>query len=213
MIDLPSLYRPLAAEAGAVRGVRYLLQPEFPLLLANAAFDFDPAAVEELDRRFASTGAPLAFILPEDHPRLEEVRGAGFIPQEAFELCTTQPSARATWAEHVPWSEAWTLSRILTEAYGAPQWRYPFAQALGKALRKGAGQAFIAYLYHQPAGAAIVHQGVGLLLGVEPKQRGKGIGDSLTGRIHPARFLRLGTTATEFPGEVLTTYRRHTRHA
>lgn len=213
MIDLPTLYQLLAAESGAVRGVRYLLQPEFPLLLANAAFDFDPAAAEELEQRFSSIGAPLAFILPDDHPRLEEVRGAGFRAQEALELCTTQPSARATWAEHVPWSEAWTLGKILTEAYGAPQWRYPFAQTLGKSLRQGACQGFIAYLYYEPVGAVIVSQGTGLLLGVEPGRRERGVGQSLIGRIHPARFLRLGTTATEFPGEVLATYRRYTRSA
>lgn len=208
MTDLQALYRPLAAESGAVGGVRYLLQPEFPLLLANAAFDFDPAAVEELEGRFSSVGAPLAFILPDEHPRLEELRSAGFAAQEAFELCTTHPSARATWAEHVPWSEAWTLSKILTEAYEAPQWRYPLSQTLGRALQKGC-QGFIAYLYYEPVGAAIVHQGTGLLLGVEPRRLGSGIGHSLIGRIHPGSFVRLRQSAAEFPGEVLATYRRY----
>jgi hypothetical protein len=213
MIDLQALYRPLAAESGTVEGVRYLLQPEFPLLLANAAFDFNPEAVEDLENRFASIEAPLAFILPDDHLGLEEVQGAGFAAREIFELCETQPSARATWAEHVPWSEAWTVGKLLTEAYGAPRWRYPFTQTLGKALRQGDCQAFIAYLYYEPAGAVIVHQGMGLLLGVEPGRLGSGVGQSLTGRIHPSRFLRLHETAAEFPGQVLMTYRRYTRPA
>ncbi|MER3479488.1 MAG: hypothetical protein C4327_03125 [Meiothermus sp.] len=213
MLDLQALYQPLAAKAGAVGGVRYLLQPEFPLLLANAAFDFTPEAVEDLEPLFSSIGAPLAFILPDGHPRLEEVLGAGFVAGEAFELCQTQPSARATWAEHVPWSEAWTLGKILTEAYRAPQWRYPLAQTLGKALQQGGCQAFIAYLYYQPAGVAMVHGGTGLLLGVEPGRLGSGVGQSLVGRIHPGHFIRWPQTATEFPGQVLMTYRRYTRPA
>lgn len=213
MIDLPALYRPLAAESGTVGEVRYLLQPEFPLLLANAAFDFALDAVEDLENLFSSIRAPLAFILPDDHPGLEEVQGAGFVARETFELCETQPSARATWAEHVPWSEAWTVGKLLTEAYEAPQWRYPFTQALGKALRQGDCQAFIAYLYYEPAGAVIVHQGIGLVLGVEPKRLGNGVGRSLIGRIHPSRFLRLLETAAEFPGQVRMTYRRYTRPA
>jgi hypothetical protein len=202
------LFEPLAAQSGEVAGVPYLLQPNFPLLLVNTAFGFEPGALDRLEARFAQAGLPLAFTLPEDDPALPELAALGFSPSATFELCQAQPSKRSFWTEQVPWSEAWSLSRILTEAYGAPEWRFPFAQALGKLLRREGSSAFFAYLYGDAVGAVVTYRGVGLLAGVVPARQGHGAGTGLLGRIAPMPFLRLAGSEAEFPGEALRRFVR-----
>lgn len=184
--DLYPLYRPLAsaAHSGEVAGIPYLLQPSFPLLLANTAFGYLEAAREELEARFRAVGAPPAFTVLEgsETSRLPDL---GYRATAAFELCQPEPSPRAYWTEQVPWSEAWSIARLLTEAYQAPQWRFPFAERVGRLLQDPHSQAFVAYLYGDAAGAILTHRGTGLLAGVVPPRLGNGVGAALLGRIHP----------------------------
>lgn len=209
-INLHELYRPLAsgAHAGEVAGIPYLLQPHFPLLLTNTAFGYAEAARTELEARFRAIGAPPAFTVLEDFDP-SELLALGYRPSAVFEFCQPIPSPRAFWTEQVPWSEAWTISRILTEAYHTPQWRFPFSHAVGKLLQSSQNQAFVAYLYGDAVGAILIHQEVGLLAGVIPKQLGHGVGAALMGRIHPRPFIRLAGTEAEFPGQVQSRFVRY----
>ena len=201
-MTLFELYRPLANQSGEAGGVPYLLQTESPLLLANTAFDFKPETLPELQQLFDSSQVPLCFTLPENHQSSPELLAIGYRPSAIFELCQTQPSVRGMWAEHVPWSEAWNLAKILTEAHGVPQWRFPLTQVLGKSLRSGGCGAYLSYVYGEAVGAIIVHQNVGILSGILPKRLQHGVGASLLARIHPASFIRQEGQADEFPGEV-----------
>lgn len=200
-MNLFDLYRPLAAQSGELSGIPYLLQPNFPLLLANTAFGYHRAALKPLEERFRRIGAPPAFTVPEGFDASELV-ASGYQPSATFEVCQSQASVRAHWTEHVPWSEGWTLSRLLTDAYGAPEWRFPFSQAAGKLLQQPDASGFIAYLYGGAVGAVLVCKGVGILAGVIPERQGNGAGAGLLGRIHPMPFVRLAGTEGEFPGQV-----------
>lgn len=207
-MNLFDLYQPLAAQSGEVAGVSYLLQPDFPLLLTNTAFGYREAALKELADRFRRLGAPLAFTVPERFDASELV-ALGFQPSATFELCESEPSARAYWTEHVPWSEAWTIARILTEADAAPEWRFPFSQAVGKLLQKPQGSAFVAYLYGHAVGAILTYRGTGIFAGVLSERLGSGVGAGLIGRIHPLPFVRLVGTEAEFPGQVQQRFVRY----
>ncbi|MFN3392780.1 MAG: GNAT family N-acetyltransferase [Meiothermus ruber] len=134
---------------------------------------------------------------------------AGYRASATFELCQSEPSHRAFWTEQVPWSEAWSIARILTEAYQVPQWRFPVSQRIGKLLQDPDSQAFVAYLYGEAVGAILVYQGIGLLAGVVPKRLGHGVGAALIGRIDPRPFLRPAGTEAEFPGQVLNRFIRY----
>lgn len=207
-MNLFELYQPLAARAnsGELGGIPYLLQPNFPLLLANSAFGFNPEVHSELEARFTQIGAPMAYTLPDttEVPSTFDLR-----PSTTFELCQSEPSKRAYWTEHVPWSEAWTIAKILTEAYGVPQWRFPMSHALGKLLQNPENNAFVAYLYGEAVGAIVTHQKVGILAGVVPSRQGQGVGLGLLGRIHPMPFVRLAGTENELPGAVLRRWIRY----
>ncbi|WP_347708918.1 hypothetical protein [Meiothermus sp. CFH 77666] len=202
-LNLHELYRPLAsgAHSGEVAGIPYLLQPNFPLLLANTAFGYAEAARKELEARFCAIGAPPAFTVQEGQDA-SALLALGYRPSAIFEVCQSKPSPRAYWTEQVPWSEAWSISRILTEAYRTPEWRFPFSHAVGKLLQNPHSQAFVAYLYGEAVGAILTHQEVGLLAGVVPGRLGNGVGAALIGRIHPRPFIRLAGTEAEFPGQV-----------
>ncbi|MFC6919585.1 hypothetical protein [Meiothermus taiwanensis] len=208
--DLYPLYRPLAsaAHSGEVAGIPYLLQPSFPLLLANTAFGYLEAAREELEARFRAVGAPPAFTVLEGS-ETSRLLDLGYRATAAFELCQSEPSPRAYWSEQVPWSEAWSIARLLTEAYQAPQWRFPFAERVGRLLQDPHSQAFVAYLYGDAAGAILTHQGTGLLAGVVPPRLGNGVGAALVGRIHPRPFVRLAGSEAELPGRVLSRFIRY----
>ncbi len=210
-MNLYELYLPLASRqhSGEVAGISYLLQPNFPLLLTNTAFGFSSLALEVLRTRFAEVGAPLSCTLPE-HSDPAELLAQGFRPSATFELCRSEPSHQAYWSEQVPWSEAWELARILTEAYAAPEWRFPFSHAVGKLLQSPNSSAFVAYLYGEAVGAVLTHQGVGILAGVVPERQGNNIGAGLIGRVHPMPFVRLAGTETEFPGQVQGRFVRYT---
>ncbi|GIW23782.1 hypothetical protein [Meiothermus sp.] len=203
LLNLHELYRPLASSghSGEVAGIPYLLQPHFPLLLANTAFGYSEAAQKELEVRFRAVGAPPAFTVTEDLDA-SALLALGYRPSANFELCQSEPSPRAYWTEQVPWSEAWSIARILTEAYGVPEWRFPFSHAVGKLLQNPHSQAYVAYLYGEAVGAILTHQEVGLLAGVVPGRLGHGVGAALIGRIHPRPFIRLAGTEAEFPGQV-----------
>lgn len=207
-MNLFDLYQPLAAQSGEVAGVLYLLQPDFPLLLTNTAFGYREAALKELTDRFQMIGAPVAFTVPE-HFDASELVALGFQPSATFELCESESSARAYWTEHVPWSEAWNTARILTEAYAAPEWRFPFSQAVGKLLQKPQGSAFVAYLYGDAVGAILTCRGTGIFAGVLSERLGSGVGAGLIGRIHPLPFVRLAGTEAEFPGQVQQRFVRY----
>ena len=200
-MNLFDLYQPLAAQSGDFAGIPYLLPPNFPLLLANTAFGFSEAALKEITDRFNMAGAPLAFTVPERFDP-SELLASGLQPSATFELCEPEPSVRAYWTEHVPWSEAWTIARILTEAYAAPEWRFPFSQAVGKLLQKREASGFVAYLYGDAVGAILTYKGTAVLAGVVPERLGNNVGAGLIGRIHPAPFVRLSGTEGEFPGQV-----------
>lgn len=208
--DLYSLYRPLASRlhSGEVGGIPYLLQPNCPLLLANTAFGYLEAAQKELEARFQAVGAPPAFTVLEDSDP-SALLAAGYRATAVFELCQSEPSPRAHWTEQVPWSEAWSIARILTEAYQAPQWRFLFAERVGRLLQDPHSQAFVAYLYGDAVGAILTHQGTGLLAGVVPPRLGNGVGAALVGRIHPRPFVRLAGTEAELPGRVLSRFIRY----
>lgn len=203
LLDLLSTFAPLASQQGEIAGVPYLLQSEAPLLLANTAFGYHPNALSELGALFNSVGAPLAFTLPHTHPAVAQLQAQGFAVSHRYSLCQSQSSPRAFWTEQVSWAEAWNLSELITQAYGAEAWRFPFTQVLGKALRKGWLQAYCAYLYGDAAGAAVVSNEVGLLLGVRPQRWGQGVGLSLLARLHPLPFLRLAGWENELPGTEL----------
>lgn len=205
-MNLFDLYKPLATRSGEIGGVPYLLQPNFPLLLANTAFDFKAAAYEELEAHFAQAVVPLSYTLPEN---IILPSAFGFIPSAIFELCASQPSVRAGWTEHVPWSEGWTIAKILTEAYRMPEWRMPFSSPVGKFLQNPENSAFIAYLYGDSVGAILTTPEAAILAGVTPKRLGNGVGTGLIGRIHPKPFVRLAGTADEFPGEVIQRFVRY----
>lgn len=209
-MDLHELYLPLASRqhSGKVAGISYLLQPNFPLLLTNTAFGFSESVLEELRAQFTQVGAPLACTLLERSDPSELV-ALGFRPSATFELCQSEPSPRAYWTEQVPWSEAWTLSRLLTEAYNVPEWRFPFLHPVGKLLQNPNNQAFVAYLYGDAVGAILTYQEVGLLAGVVPERRGNGVGAALVGRIYPRPFIRLAGDETEFPGQVQSRFIRY----
>lgn len=209
-MNLFDLYQPLAAQSGQVAGVPYLLQPNFPLLLANTAFGYSEGALKEIEDRFRMAGAPLAFTVPERFDA-SELLALGFQPSASFELCQPEPSVRAYWTEHVPWSEAWTIARILTEAYGAPEWRFPFSQAVGKLLQNPEASGFVAYLYGDAVGAVLTYRGAAILAGVMPQRQGNDVGAGLLGRIHPAPFVRLAGTEAEFPGRVQQRFVRYSR--
>lgn len=178
------------------------------MLLANTAFGYAEAAQKELEARFQAIGAPPAFtVLEGDDP--SALCALGYRPSATFELCQSEPSHRAFWSEQVPWSEAWSIARILTEAYQVPQWRFPVSQRIGKLLQDPGGQAFVAYLYGEAVGAILVYRGVGLLAGVVPRRWGHGVGAALIGRIDPRPFLRLAGTEAEFPGRVLSRFIRY----
>jgi hypothetical protein len=196
------LYHPLSNQSGDIGSISYLLQTEFPLLLANTAFDYEAEALPQLKALFGSAEVPLSFTLKGDSPAIPELSAMGYGLSASFHLCPTQPSVRAQWAEHVPWSEAWTIANILTEAHGVPQWRFPLSQTLGKALRTGGCDAFVSYMYGEAVGAIVTHQGVGILAGVLPKRANQGVGASLLARIHPAAFIRMEGQEAEFAGEV-----------
>ncbi|MBF6596316.1 MAG: hypothetical protein IVW51_17955 [Thermaceae bacterium] len=207
-MNLFELYRPLAAQSGEVARIPYLLAPNFPLLLTNTAFGFHKAALKEIRDRFRRVGAPPAFTVPE-HFDVSELVAMGFRPTTTFELCESKPSARAYWTEHVPWSEAWNIARILTEAYAAPEWRFPFSQAVGKLLQKPEGNAFVAYLYGDAVGAILAYRRIGIFAGVLSERLGSGVGAGLIGRIHPLPFVRLAGTEAEFPGQVQQRFVRY----
>lgn len=208
-IDLHALYRPLAsgAHAGEVAGIPYLLQPNFPLLLSNTAFGYSEAARKQIETRFQAIGAPPAFTVPEGQDAAALLT-LGYRPSAIFEFCQSEPSPRAYWTEQVPWSEAWSVSHILTEAYRTPEWRFPFSHALGKLLQNPHSQTFVAYLYGEAVGAILTHQEVGLLAGVVPRRLGNGVGAALVGRIHPRPFIRLAGTEAELPGQVQSRFIR-----
>lgn len=208
--DLYKLYRPLAsaAHSGEVGGLPYLLQPGFPLLLANTAFGYAEAAREELEVRFQAIGAPPAFTVLESFDP-SGLLALGYRPSAIFELCQSEPSPRAYWTEQVPWSEAWSIARLLTEAYQAPQWRFPFAERVGRLLQDPNNLAFVAYLYDDAAGAILTHRAVGLLAGVIPRRLKNGVGAALVGRIHPRPFLRLAGSEAELPGHTLRRFLRY----
>jgi hypothetical protein len=208
-MNLFDLYRPLSSQSGQVKSVPYLLQTGSPLLLANTAFGFKAQALAELQAFFGSAEIPLSFTLPPEHPKNSELSASGYKPSASFELCSTQPSVRAQWAEHVPWSEAWTIADILSDAYLVPQWRFPLSQTLGKALRTGGCEAFVSYVYGEAVGAILTHQGVGILAGVKAKRLNHGVGASLLGRIHPTTFVRMAGQADEFPGELKQRFIRY----
>jgi len=208
ILDLHELFQPLAPESGVVGGVPYLLQPNFPLLLANTGFGYSETALKELPALFEMVGAPPAFLLPERFDA-SELSVLGFRPSAIFEICQSQPSVRSYWTEHVPWSEAWTIGRILTEAYGVPEWRFPVSQALGKLLQKPQANAFVAYLYGDAVGAMVTHKKVGILSGVLPDKQGNGLGAGLIARIHPMPFVRLAELEAEFPGQVQARFIRY----
>lgn len=208
-MNLFDLYLPLASKlhSSAEGAVPYLLQPNFPLLLTNTAFGFEDAAHTKLEARFNQVGAPMAYTLSEGtNPKLAEM---GFQPSAQFEVCQSEPSKRAYWTEHVPWSEAWTIAKILTEAYGAPDWRFPFSQALGKLLQNPQNSAFVAYLYGDAVGAIVTSGEVGILAGVVPQRQGQDVGLGLLGRINPKPFIRLTGTETELPGRALERFVRY----
>lgn len=209
MSDLFEALRPLAAQAGEVEGIPYLLQPNFPLLLTNTAFGYSEHALRQIEARFAAIEAPPAFLLPQAFDA--ELIQQGYRAEVSFELCQSEPSVRSYWTEHVPWSEAWTIGKILTEAYGAPQWRFPLTQAVGKLLQKPDSSAFVAYLYGEAVGAVLTHRGLGILAGVLPGKQGKGAGAGLLGRIHPLPFIRLAGLEAEFPGRVQARFVRYSK--
>ncbi|GIW34540.1 hypothetical protein [Meiothermus sp.] len=208
-INLHELYRLLAsgAHAGEVAGIPYLLQPNFPLLLSNTAFGYTEAARTELEARFRAIGAPPAFTVPEGQDA-SALLAQGYRPSAIFEFCQSESSPRAYWTEQVPWSEAWSISRILTEAYRTPEWRFPFSHAVGKLLQNPHSQAFVAYLYGEAVGAILTYQEVGLLAGVVPRRLDSGVGAALIGRIHPRPFIRLAGTGAELPGQVQSRFVR-----
>lgn len=208
--DLYPLYRPLASRlhSGEVGGIPYLLQPSFPLLLANTAFGYLEAAQRELEARFQAVGAPPAFTVLEGSDP-SALLASGYRATAVFELCQSEPSPRAYWTEQVPWSEAWSIARLLSEAYQAPQWRFALAERVGKLLQDPHSQAFVAYLYGDAVGAILVHGGVALLAGVRPERLGQGVGAALVGRIHPRPFMRLAGTEAELPGQVLSRFVRY----
>lgn len=209
-MNLFDLYLPLASSqhSGEVGGVPFLLQPNFPLLLANTAFEFREEAHEELAARFTQAGIPISYTLPENAPL---PMGFGLQPSTAFELCTSVPSVRAQWTEHVPWSEGWTIARILTEAYRMPEWRMPLSSPVGKFLQHPDHSAFIAYLYADGVGAVLATKVAAILLGVTPSRLGNGVGAGLIGRIYPKPFIRPAGTEAEYPGEVIQRYVRFER--
>ncbi|MCS7067342.1 MAG: hypothetical protein N2Z75_00630 [Meiothermus sp.] len=209
-INLYELFRPLASgpHSGEIGGVPYLLQPSFPLLLANTAFGYAEAAQRGIEARFQAIGAPPAFTLPEAHDA-SALLEHGYQPSAVFELCLPEPSPRAYWTEQVPWSEAWSIARILTEAYHAPEWRFPFSHSVGKLLQNPHNQAFVGYLYGEAVGAILVSREAGLLAGVVPNRLGRGVGAALLGRIHPRPFLRLAGTEAEWPGQVQSRFVRY----
>ncbi|MCX7602349.1 MAG: hypothetical protein N2Z75_10480 [Meiothermus sp.] len=209
-INLHELYRLLASgpHSGEVEDIPYLLQPNFPLLLANTAFGYSEAAQKEIEARFRAIGAPPAFTVPEDLDA-STLLVLGYQPSAIFELCQSEPSPRAYWTEQVPWSEAWSIARILTEAYHTPEWRFPFSHSVGKLLQNPHNQAFVAYLYGEAVGAILVSEEVGLLAGVVPKRLGNQVGAALIGRIHPRPFLRLAGTGAEWPGQVQNRFVRY----
>jgi hypothetical protein len=211
-MNLFDLYLPLASRqhSGEVSNVPYLLQPNFPLLLANTAFDFKEEAHGELEARFAQAGIPLSYTLPEG---FEIPSTFDFRPATIFELCASQPSVRAHWTEHVPWSEGWTIAKIMTEAYGMPEWRMPFSSPVGKFLQNPNHSAFIAYLYGDGVGAVLTTPEAAILVGVTPKRLGNGVGAGLIGRIHPKPFLRMAGTEAEFPGQVIRRFVRYEKWA
>lgn len=208
MTDLFEALRPLASETGEVDGVPYLLQPNFPLWLSNTAFGYNQNALKEVEAKFTAVGAPPAFLLPQQSDA-SELLNRGYSPQATFELCPSEPSVRSYWTEHVPWSEAWTIGKILTEAYGAPQWRFPVAQSIGKLLQKPDASAFVAYLYGEAVGALLTHKGIGILCGVIPDKHGNGLGAGLIGRIYPMPFIRLAGLETEFPAQAQRRFVRY----
>lgn len=210
-MDLHELYLPLASRqhSGEVAGIPYLLQPNFPLLLTNTAFGFNESVLQELRTRFTQVGAPLACTLPEQFDPAG-LSALGFRPSATFELCQSEPSPRAYWTEQVPWSEAWTISRLLTEAYNAPDWRFACSHPVGKLLQNPSNHAFVAYLYGDAVGAILTHQEVSLLAGVVPERLGNGVGAALVGRIHPRLFIRMAGDETEFPGQVQSRFIRYT---
>ncbi|WP_233498244.1 hypothetical protein [Meiothermus sp. QL-1] len=196
------------AHSGEVAGVPYLLQPSFPLLLANTAFGYDPEATSTIEARFRSIGAPPAFTLPEGADA-SGLLARGYRPVAVFELCAPKSASSQIQTEQVPWSEAWRLARLITEAYQAPQWRLAFAQAVGRLLQSPENTAFVAYLEHEALGAALVGRGVGLLLGVLPSSLGQGVGSALLGRLYPGPFIRPEGSAVEFPGQPLQRFVRY----
>ncbi len=163
----------------------------------------------EIEARFTAIGAPPAFTVLEGTDP-SALLAAGYRPTTIFELCQSEPCHRAFWSEQVPWSEAWSIAHILTEAYQVPRWRFPFSQRVGKLLQAPGSQAFLGYLYGEAAGTMLTYQEVGLLAGVVPKRLGHGVGAALVGRIYPKHFIRLAGTEEEFPGQVQGRFVRYT---
>lgn len=210
MTDLFEALCPLATQAGEVEGIPYLLQPNFPLWLTNTAFGFSASALQEIEARFGAIEAPPAFLLPEALDAAE-LSQRGYRAEATFELCQSEPSVRSYWTEHVPWSEAWSIGKILTQAYQAPQWRFPLSQAVGKLLQKPDTSAFVAYLYGDAVGAVLTNKGLGILAGVVPGRHGNGAGAGLLGRIAPMPFIRLAGLESEFPGQVRARFVRYSK--
>ncbi|RIH89488.1 hypothetical protein Mlute_00284 [Meiothermus luteus] len=204
MLDLCALYRPLASRehSGQAGGLPYLLQPQFPLLLTNTAFGHKAAAQREIEARFLALGAPPAFTLWEEADA-SALLAAGYRPGGTFELCVAEAHPTPHRVVRVPWSEAWKVARILTEAYGASAWRLAFAQAVGRWLQNPSHTALIAYAQGHALGAALVAEPAGLMLGVLPDGLGQEAGRALLSRIHPRPFIRAAGTELELPGRVV----------
>lgn len=209
MLKLWTLYQSLASKrhSGQVEGLPYLLQPQFPLLLTNTAFGYKAAAQREIEARFLALGAPPAFTLCEAADP-SALLAAGYRPRATFELCIAEAHPTPHRVERVPWSEAWKVARILTEAYGAEAWRLAFAQAVGRYLKDPYHSALIVRTEGRAVGAALTGE-VGLLVGVLPVGLGQGAGRALLGSIHPRPFLRLAGSEAEFPGQVVGRFVRY----
>ena len=136
-------------------------------LLANAAWNAEPASYGELTEWYDIMGLPPAVIISGDTSTetQDALKAAGFTPERSFIFRKPQLAEGDAQVEQVSWTQLGYTGELLAKRYEVPE----FAAATGKSLTKAvrSASALSSYLAYRdgPVGTLTTFAASGYLLG------------------------------------------------
>ncbi len=134
-----------------------LCNSDLPVVEVNAGYPESLDDVFLIEDFFNRLGRPLWLMLPEDSEI--ELGSLGYTNQGQIQeiFVQTHASVPEILVEHVPWSEASLIAKIICDSNTMPDWSGHVAFVLAKCLQKNFS-GFVAYKNNLPVGALVMNE-------------------------------------------------------